>query len=149
MGRRTRPRPSAGRRLPAVAAAATAALLLALTPSAASGTAPAPHTLPGGYRHLVVIYEENHSFDNLYGTWGPVGGRTAEGLARSTARQRTQRAQDGTPYRCPPRAAHTTRGAPAPASPPWSSPARWRARPSITPSTTPPPSSPPSNAATA
>src|SRR6476646_6351786 len=23
--------------------------------------------LPGGYKHLVVIYEENHSFDNLYG----------------------------------------------------------------------------------
>ena len=27
----------------------------------------------GGYKHLVVIYEENHSFDNLYGTWGRVG----------------------------------------------------------------------------
>ena len=26
----------------------------------------------GGFKHLVVIYEENHSFDNLYGTWGSV-----------------------------------------------------------------------------
>ena len=24
----------------------------------------------GRYKHLVVIYEENHSFDNLYGQWG-------------------------------------------------------------------------------
>ncbi|MEV5078260.1 alkaline phosphatase family protein [Streptomyces sp. NPDC056159] len=104
MGRSTRPRPPARRRLPAAAAGTTAALVLALMPSAASCAAPArqaaPHTLPGGYKHLVVIYEENHSFDNLYGTWGPVGGRQVEGLAQATARQRTQRAQDSTPYRC-------------------------------------------------
>ena len=35
--------------------------------------------LPGGYKNLVVIYEENHSFDNLLAGWGTVG-RT--GLAR-------------------------------------------------------------------
>ncbi|MFH9983596.1 phospholipase C [Streptomyces sp. NPDC017179] len=104
MGRSTRLRPPAGRRLPAVAAGTAAVLVLVLTSSAASDTAQPPqrasHTLPGGYRHLVVIYEENHSFDNLYGTWGPVGGQQVEGLARATARQRTQRAQNGTPYRC-------------------------------------------------
>jgi len=56
--------------------------------------------LPGGYRHLVVIYEENHSFDNLYGTWGTVGGDRVDGLSQSRRAQRTQVAQDGTPYRC-------------------------------------------------
>src|SRR5439155_11671449 len=25
-------------------------------------------------KHIVVIYEENHSFDNLYGTWEGVNG---------------------------------------------------------------------------
>src|SRR5689334_19032711 len=41
--------------------------------------------LPGGYKHLVVIYEENHSFDNLYGTWGDVRGQHVEGLADASA----------------------------------------------------------------
>src|SRR4051794_32750711 len=29
--------------------------------------------------HVVVIYEENHSFDNLYGGWGSVRGRPVKG----------------------------------------------------------------------
>ena len=36
--------------------------------------------LPGGYKHLVVIYQENHSFDNLYGSWGSVNGQQVDGL---------------------------------------------------------------------
>jgi acid phosphatase len=59
-------------------------------------------TLPGGYKHLVVIYEENHSFDNLYGTWGSVNGQHVEGLADATSAQITQVAQDGTEYSCLP-----------------------------------------------
>jgi acid phosphatase len=66
----------------------------------AGSTAAAGRTLPGGYRHLVVIYEENHSFDNLYGTWGPVGRDTVDGLAQARRTQRTQVAQDGSAYRC-------------------------------------------------
>ena len=27
--------------------------------------------------HIVVIYQENHSFDNLFGNWGGVNGRSA------------------------------------------------------------------------
>ena len=46
------------------------------------GTAPG---LPGGYKHLVVIYEENHSFDNLYGGWGTVDGQPSTGRADATA----------------------------------------------------------------
>jgi acid phosphatase len=56
--------------------------------------------LPGGYKHLVVIYEENHSFDNLYGTWGDVRGQHVEGLADASATKRAQVAQDGSTYAC-------------------------------------------------
>jgi phospholipase C len=45
--------------------------------------------------HIVVIYEENHSFDNLYGTWEGV-----DGIANADAAHTTQVAQNGTPYRC-------------------------------------------------
>jgi phospholipase C len=51
--------------------------------------------LPGGFKHLVVIYEENHSFDNLYGRWGPVDGQYVEGTQPVA-----QVAQDGTPFEC-------------------------------------------------
>src|SRR3954453_21887024 len=57
-------------------------------------------TLPGGYRHLVVIYEENNSFDNLYGRWGRVQGHRVDGLRRATSRTTTQVDALGKPYQC-------------------------------------------------
>jgi acid phosphatase len=57
-------------------------------------------TLPGGYRHLVVIYEENHSFDNLYGHWGRVEGQRVDGLRQAPVSTRRQVAEDGSRYRC-------------------------------------------------
>src|SRR5204863_4428728 len=54
----------------------------------------------GNYKHLVVIYEENHSFDNLYGTWGDVNGQHVIGLADADATHTTQVAQTGVPYTC-------------------------------------------------
>jgi phospholipase C len=42
--------------------------------------------------HLVVIYAENHSFDNLYGLFPG-----ADGIANATAQQRTQLDHDGKP----------------------------------------------------
>src|SRR2546423_6952622 len=45
--------------------------------------------------HIVVIYEENHSFDNLYGGWEGVNG-----LANADAAHTTQVDQDGVPYAC-------------------------------------------------
>src|SRR6266852_4336268 len=45
--------------------------------------------------HIVVIYEENHSFDNLYGGWEGVNGR-----ANATAAETTQVDQHGVPYTC-------------------------------------------------
>ncbi|MGZ4487326.1 MAG: acid phosphatase [Nocardioides sp.] len=70
-------------------------------PAPAPAAAGSP-TLPGGFKHLVVIYEENHSFDNLYGQWGSVHGTAVDGLSRATAAQKTQLAQDGTAYGCLP-----------------------------------------------
>jgi acid phosphatase len=59
-----------------------------------------PPLLPGGYQHLVVIYQENHSFDNLYGGWGDVAGEEVHGLQDANPGNWTQRAQDGTAYTC-------------------------------------------------
>ena len=56
---------------------------LAVTPAQAHPR----HGPLGPITHLVVIYEENHSFDNLYGTWGKVNGQRVDGLP-SPARRR-------------------------------------------------------------
>jgi phospholipase C len=61
---------------------------------------PAPPGLPGGFKHLVVIYEENHSFDNLYGGWGSVNGQRVNGRSRAPAAHTTQVAQNRTKYSC-------------------------------------------------
>ncbi|MDX6400634.1 MAG: hypothetical protein QOF27_1240, partial [Gaiellaceae bacterium] len=42
--------------------------------SGQSATAAGPNPLRK-INHIVVIYEENHSFDNLYGGWEGVNGR--------------------------------------------------------------------------
>jgi phospholipase C len=44
-----------------------------------------------------VIYEENHSVDNLYGKWGEVGGVAVRG-----SQSVPQVAQDGSAYACLP-----------------------------------------------
>ena len=48
-----------------------------------------------GVKRIVVIYEENHSFDNLYGRWEGVNG-----LANADPAHTTQVNQAGTPYTC-------------------------------------------------
>ena len=45
--------------------------------------------------HIVVIYEENHSFDNLYGGWEGVNG-----LAKADAAHTTQVNEAGNAYSC-------------------------------------------------
>src|SRR5665811_1038175 len=45
-------------------------------------------------RHVVVIYAENHSFDNLYGMFPG-----ANGIAQATAQQKTQLDHDGKPLK--------------------------------------------------
>jgi acid phosphatase len=46
-------------------------------------------------RHFVVVYQENHSFDNLYGGWERV-----DGLGKAPAARTTQVNQAGQPYQC-------------------------------------------------
>jgi len=69
------------RRLSTIVGFAALAVVLAGTPAGAGAPAAAG---PDGHGHghpmftnLVVIYQENHSFDNLYGGWGRVGGQWA------------------------------------------------------------------------
>src|SRR3954469_550847 len=81
----------AGRR--AVAAAIGVAMLGGATTALAADN-------PGGDRlaqvdHIVVIYQENHSFDNLYGGWEAV-----RGLAGADPAHVTQVNQAGTPFNC-------------------------------------------------
>jgi len=53
------------------------------------------------YKHIVVIYQENHSFDNLYGSWGKVGNDSINGLSDADNSHTTQVRQDGqTAYQC-------------------------------------------------
>ena len=68
--------------------------LLALTALPAAGASPAESAL-AGIRHIVVIYQENHSFDNLYGSWERVNG-----LTRAESANTIQITQAGVPYAC-------------------------------------------------
>jgi acid phosphatase len=72
--------------------AAIAALLALVLPSAAVAHGHHGHD---GVKRIVVIYEENHSFDNLYGGWEGVNG-----LANADRAHTTQVNQAGTPYTC-------------------------------------------------
>jgi phospholipase C len=54
----------------------------------------------GAIDHIVVIYQENHSFDNLYATWGDVNGDTVEGVAQAPFGHTVQVGQSGAPYTC-------------------------------------------------
>src|SRR5438477_537833 len=58
-----------------VPAALVSVLALTALPAAGSESDGGQSQL-GKINHIVVIYEENHSFDNLYGTWEGVNGRS-------------------------------------------------------------------------
>jgi phospholipase C len=71
------------------------ALLSAVALLAGCATQPAPDDFAaraGKVKHLVVIYAENHSFDNMYGMFPG-----ANGVANATPAQYTQLDHDGTP----------------------------------------------------
>jgi acid phosphatase len=76
-----------------------------LAGAAAIGFAVASHAASAEglheFKHIVVIYQENHSFDNLYGLWGDVNGERVNGLSHARPAQTTQVRQDGvTNYLC-------------------------------------------------
>src|SRR3954452_17936061 len=60
----------------------------------ASADAPGADRLATGH-HIGVIYQENHSFDNLYGGWEAVRGRSQADPAHTK-----QVNQAGTPFNC-------------------------------------------------
>ena len=79
-----------------VALAGVAVVLLAGAAVFAGAARPSAKTTPlDKIDHIVVIYEENHSFDNLYGGWEGVNGR-----ANADAAETTQVDQQGVPYAC-------------------------------------------------
>ncbi len=81
----------------------TAVVAMGSCAFAASAAAPKPGKNPWGpnITHLVVIYEENHSFDNLYGGWDSIEGANVNGLANADVAHTTQVRQDNaTPYNC-------------------------------------------------
>ena len=61
---------------------------------AAGATQPAESAL-GNVKHIVVIYQENHSFDNLYGSWERVNG-----LSHASVANTLQINQGGAAYTC-------------------------------------------------
>ena len=84
-------------RLRAVLASASLATLSLMAAGPAGAADKGPF---GNFKHIVVIYEENHSFDNLYGLWGDVNGQHLIGQSDASAAHTTQVAQNGAPYTC-------------------------------------------------
>jgi phospholipase C len=83
------------RRLTALVFTAVAVLTVSAAAGSAGGTGKGDgHTL-STIQHIVVIYEENHSFDNLYGGWERVNG-----LNRADAAHTTQVNQANVPFQC-------------------------------------------------
>jgi phospholipase C len=80
----------------AVALAAAVVTVGAVTAATASGSSSDNDQKSlRGFDHIVVIYEENHSFDNLYGGWEGVNG-----LQNASAANWTQRDQNGVAWPC-------------------------------------------------
>jgi acid phosphatase len=82
-----------------IPAAASVVLVVGAVGFADTSVGAAAPTPLGGYKHVVVIYEENHSFDNLYGLWGEVGHQKVNGLPKAQAGA-TQVDQSGSPIGC-------------------------------------------------
>jgi phospholipase C len=75
---------------------AALASLLALTALPAAGSeSDRGESQFSKINHIVVIYQENHSFDNLYGGWEGING-----LASADAAHTRQVKQDGTTFSC-------------------------------------------------
>jgi phospholipase C len=85
------------RSMVAACVAATFTMLAASATSAAAGGHGGGQGKDSlaGIKHIVVIYEENHSFDNLYGGWEGVNG-----LKKADAAHTTQVNTSGVAYDC-------------------------------------------------
>jgi len=70
-------------------------LVLVATAGATAGASTSANDRLSRIQHIVVVYEENHSFDNLYGRWEGVNG-----LNGADAAHTIQVTQGGIPYHC-------------------------------------------------
>jgi acid phosphatase len=68
---------------------------LAVVPAGAAAASGRSSDPLSRVNHIVVIYQENHSFDNLYGGWEKV-----DGLGDAPRRRTVQVNQAGAPYNC-------------------------------------------------
>ncbi|MBL8472520.1 MAG: hypothetical protein JNM98_12040 [Rhodocyclaceae bacterium] len=75
---------------------ACAALAIGSPPAAAADAAEDLQWI----RHVVVIFMENHSFDNLYGLWDAPRGSKINGLRQADSAHTRQVSQTGKPYQC-------------------------------------------------
>lgn len=78
-----------------VVPAALASLLMLTALPAAGSESDRGETQLGKINHIVVIYQENHSFDNLYGGWEGVNG-----LAKADAAHTLQIKENGSRFAC-------------------------------------------------
>ena len=78
-----------------LAAAAVGVAVAALSASTAVGSQKDHADALQKIKHIVVVYQENHSFDNLYGGWEGVNGRSSADAARTN-----QIGQNGLLYTC-------------------------------------------------
>ena len=87
------------RRLSALVVMTAAAIAVLVVSGGASANANSDANKLNTIRHIVVIYEENHSFDNLYGGWEGV-----RGLSDADPAHTIQLGQTGpssfAPYQC-------------------------------------------------
>src|ERR1700760_1954511 len=75
----------------------TAALIAGLVAAAPNAQAASLQD----FKHIVVIYQENHSFDNLYGHWGDVDEDEINGPQNATpARTKRVKQDNVTQYKC-------------------------------------------------
>ena len=81
-------------------ALACSAALAAGAPTAARAAGKGDGAGLARIKHIVVIYEENHSFDNLYGLWGSVNGEAVNGIPAADAAHTVQVGQAGPAYTC-------------------------------------------------
>src|SRR5829696_5391971 len=85
------------RRAAVGASLALASSVLAVSVGSSAGAQPTERRGLGGVEHIVVIYEENHSFDNLFGLWPGVNG-----LGNADFQHTVQIGLDGAPLPCLP-----------------------------------------------
>jgi acid phosphatase len=88
-----------------------AAAIFGLTACAPALTSPSGVDRLMKINHFVVIYQENHSFDNLFGGWEKVNG-----LSKADSEHTVQVSQDGAAFRCLPQSDPPLKSPPLPAT---------------------------------